>query len=52
MNSETLRGILIMSGKILPQDDICFCGQRIGDHGRIRLWFCLQTVSVMVRQLK
>jgi len=37
--------------KPLPQDDICYCGRRIGDHSQWALWSCLQEISIPIRQV-
>ena len=37
---------------VLPQDDICFCGKRIGDHDeKWNLWYCLQGTSNMLKRI-
>ena len=39
------------SSKILPQDDICACYKRVGDHTDYEMWVCLQKFGQFVRNL-
>lgn len=42
-----------MTERILPQDQICFCGHRIGDHKEMyNLWLCLSKASRAIKQLQ
>lgn len=34
-----------MIDKVLPQDDICHCGKRIGNHPQYEMWVCLQSAG-------
>ena len=36
----------------LPQDTICWCGKRIGDHNGISWWPCLDKASRAIKQLQ
>jgi hypothetical protein len=37
--------------KILPQDSICRCRKRIGDHDQYQLWVCLQNSNRQLNRL-
>jgi hypothetical protein len=40
-----------MSNRVLPQDDTCHCGRRIGNHDQYHMWVCLQSAGRLYRQL-